>query len=147
MSIRKPEIFLEKTGSRDVFERMIDKTQRADEVIVCSFAVDENFLRRLTKAREKIGKLTLILDFTLARRNRTRLIRAAELADELYCGNTHAKLFLIRSAEYSAVCALSANATTNYRYECGTILADRESIEVAENLIEKMKKDCVRIER
>lgn len=142
------KFFLERTESRKILEAMLDEAGRADCLTVCSFAAAEGFMRRLIRLREKYGisKVTVILDFTVASRNRANMLFVARNVDELYLCNTHAKLILIESEKYNAVCAMSANATMNFRYECGIVSSSPALVREAKNRIKIMKNDGKRIE-
>lgn len=137
--------FLEKTEAWDVLETMLNEAGRADEITVCSFAMAESFIRRLIKQRPRIGKITVILDFVVATRNRSNMLFIAKNTDELYLCNTHAKLILVESENYKMVCTLSANATMNHRYECGMMSGDPQIINQAKECLAKMKADGQRI--
>jgi hypothetical protein len=137
-------LFLEKTDSWTILNQIL-KSERADELIVCSFAMAEGFVRRLIKEKSRIGKLTVILDFTIATRNRANMLFIANNTDELYLTNTHAKLFYIKNENKKVVAALSANATMNYRYECGIVTENEEMVLEAEKCIGKMISDGKRI--
>jgi hypothetical protein len=137
--------FLEKTGSWSIIQDMLNMAERADELTVCSFAMAEGVMRRLIKERRRISKITVILDFTVATRNRTSMLFIAKNVDELWLCNSHAKLILVENEKFRAVCALSANSTMNYRYECGIITDNKDIVNEAKKSLEIMKKDGKRI--
>lgn len=141
------ELFLARTEAWKQLESMLDRAGRADELTVCSFAMSEGFARRLVRERRRIGKLIVILDFTIATRKRAQMLFFTTVADELYLCNTHAKLIFVESECYTGVCALSANATMNYRYECGIVSDELTVIEQARQNLETMKHDGQRVTR
>jgi hypothetical protein len=139
------DFFLEKTSKWTVIQRMLDKAERADELIICSFAMSDVIVKRLIRERDRIGKLTVILDSTIATRKRANMLFIAKNVDELYICDTHAKLVFVERDGFSSVCALSANSTMNYRYESGIITDDKNVVNEARKCLELMKLDGRRI--
>lgn len=112
---------------------------------LCSFAMAEAFARKLLRERNKIDRLVLLLDFTIAQRHRSNLLFLQRVADEVYLCHTHAKMVLVESKTYTAAALMSANATMNYRYECGYITTCIDDIIVLKNDLNAMKNDAVRL--
>jgi hypothetical protein len=139
------EFFLEKTSKWAAIKTMLDKAVTADELTICSFAMSEVILKRLIKERHRIKKLTIIIDTTIATRNRANMLFIAKNIDELYICDTHAKLILIENKFHSSVCALSANSTMNYRYECGIMTDNNELVNKAKQCLKNMKNNARRI--
>jgi hypothetical protein len=139
------KFFLEKTGAWNTIETMLNTAEHADHLTVCSFAMSDVIVKRLIKERRRISYITVILDMTVATRNRTNMLFIAKNIDEFYLCNTHAKLILVENENYSAVCALSANSTMNYRYECGIMTDKPEIVTEAKNCLNSMKNDGQRI--
>jgi hypothetical protein len=137
-------IFLKKTDAWSILNTLLAKVERADKLIICSFAIAEAFARKLLRERNKIEHLTLILDFTIAKRHRSNLLFLEQVADEIYLCNTHAKLVLLESKDLSGVAVMSANATMNLRYECGFISTDKNHINAIKNDLETMKQNAIR---
>jgi hypothetical protein len=54
-------------------------------------------------------------------------------------------MILIESKNYTAAALISANATMNYRYECGYITTNIEDIKILKNDLNAMKNDAVRL--
>jgi hypothetical protein len=123
----------------------LEHAKRAEALTLCSFAMAETFARRLLRERNKIDRLVFLLDFTIAQRHRSNLLFLQRVADEIYLCHTHAKMILIESKNYTAVALMSANATMNYRYECGYITTNEKDIEILKNDLSEMKNDAVRI--
>ena len=105
----------------------------------------EAFARKLLRERNRIGRLVLLLDFTIAQRHRRDLFFLQRVADEVYLCHTHAKMMLIESKNYTAAALMSANATMNYRYECGYITTRPDDIMLLKNDLNAMKNDAVRL--
>lgn len=138
-------LFLRKTSAWDVVGMLLDNAKRAEALTLCSFAMAEAFARKLLRERNKIDRLVVLLDFTIARRHRGNLLFLQRVADEIYLCHTHAKMILIESKNYTAAALISANATMNYRYECGYITTNIEDIKILKNDLNAMKNDAVRL--
>jgi hypothetical protein len=137
-------IFLKKTDAWSIVNTLLGKVDRADKLIICSFAIAEAFARKLLRERSKIAHLTLILDFTIAKRHRSNLLFLEQVADQIYLCNTHAKLVLLESKDLSGVAVMSANATMNLRYECGFISTDKNHINAIKNDLEDIIQNAIR---
>jgi hypothetical protein len=138
------QIFLRKTDAWSIVNSLLRNVERADKLTICSFAMAEAFARKLLRERSKIANLTLLLDFTVAKRHRNNLLFLENVADEIYLCNTHAKLVLLESDGFSGVAVMSANATMNLRYECGCISYEKHLIDCIINDLEEMKKNAIR---
>jgi hypothetical protein len=138
-------IFLRKTSAWDVVGTLLENAKRAEELTLCSFAMAEAFARKLLRERNKIDRLVVLLDFTIAQRHRSNLLFLQRVADEIYLCHTHAKMILVESKNYTAAALMSANATMNYRYECGYITTSQEDVILLKNDLNAMKNDAVRL--
>ena len=129
--------------SHDVFDYLLDKVERADKMIIGSFAVTEAYVRRIIRNRERIGDITLFLDFTIGSRNPRVTHYAAHNVDRLFLTNNHSKFIYTSGSGMEYLAIMSNNATNNHRYESGIILSD--SVFISEFLaqIEGMKNECV----
>jgi hypothetical protein len=133
--------FLERTGSLAILRSMIERTERANRLTVCSFAMSEIYVRRLLLLREQIDYLVIYLDSTLASRHREVMMFIEEISDELYIVHSHAKFILIENYDCreSLFCVTSANATMNLRFECGYVSSSASEIDKARLMIEDMR--------
>jgi hypothetical protein len=138
-------IFLRKTSAWDIVGALLNTAERAEALTLCSFAMAEAFARKLLRKRDKIDRLVFLLDFTIARRHRSHLLFLQNVADEIYLCHTHAKMILLESKNYTAAALMSANATMNYRYECGYITTNVEDIEILKSDLNEMKSNAVRL--
>jgi hypothetical protein len=130
--------------SHHVFDTLLNKVERADKMIISSFAVTEAYVRRIIKNRYRINQISLFLDFTIASRNMDIACFAGANVDELYLVNNHSKTIWVKSesgCEYLAV--MSNNATNNHRFECGFICSDPEIISLYLSQLEQMKLESV----
>lgn len=130
--------------SHNVFDFLLKKVKRADEMIISSFAITEAYVRRIIRNRDKIERLSLFLDFTIASRNPRNMLFAENNVDELYLCNNHSKFIYVRGSGKEYVAILSNNATNNHRYEIGIILCNHSFITEFLGGVEKMKSKCVK---
>jgi hypothetical protein len=130
--------------SHDVFDFLLDECGRADKMDISSFAITESYVRRIIRNRDRIGHLTLFLDFTIASRSPRMTMYAAKNVDELYLTNNHSKTIYItgQGREYLAV--MSNNATNNHRYESGLVCSSPEVICHFLEQYRQMKNDSVK---
>jgi len=128
--------------SHHVFDYMLDRMKGADSMTISSFAITEAYVRRIIRNRWRIGRIDLVLDFTIASRNRTVLLYAAHNVDGIYLVNNHSKIILVEKDARRLVAVMSNNATNNHRYESGVIFDDPEATASFAVEIEKMKKDA-----
>jgi len=112
--------------SHNVFDYLLEKMGKADRMIISSFAITEAYVRRIIRNRDRIGHLTLILDFTIASRNPRLSLYTAKNVDELYLVNNHSKVIFIETGNRKMVAVMSNNATNNHRFESGIIISDPE---------------------
>lgn len=136
--------FLSKqVASHHVFDFILNEIKRADEMIISSFAITDDYVRRLIRNRESISMLTLILDFTVASRNPRITDFAARNCEELYLTNNHSKTIYAKNKETEILAVVSNNTTKNRRYESGIIFKNHEVIPAFIQQYEQMKNDSV----
>lgn len=114
--------------SHDVFDFMLNEIERADTVVISSFAITEAYIRRLIKNSYRIGHVSLFLDVTIGTRNPRLTGYAAMNVDELYLLNNHSKTIYMHGSEKELLAVMSNNATNNHRYESGIVFSDQEII-------------------
>lgn len=114
-----PSIHITRFDSWSILSGMLEHTRMPCEVVICSFAIAEGWLKRLWKLKVsgKISKITVVLDHAVMIRHRSKMILMENVIDEIHLNNTHAKLMMVESADFRAVAVMSANATMNYRIE------------------------------
>lgn len=130
--------FLDKVQSHHVFNFCLDYVERADECIISSFAINEGFVRRLIKNRDRLGNLTVIWDSNMAIQNIGKLLFAAKNTDSLYLANNHSKVLYMANAEKQCVAVSSVNTTGNYRYEGGFITTDSDLVNFYKSKIDNL---------
>ena len=118
-SLKIPSIHIERADSWSILEGMLKYTQQPCDVVICSFAIAEGWVKRLWKMKSsgRIKNITVVLDYAVMIRHREKLILLENVVDRIYLNNTHAKLLMVESLDFSAVAVMSANATMNYRIE------------------------------
>jgi hypothetical protein len=114
--------------SHHVFDVMLENIERADEIIISSFAINENYVRRLIRNRDLLAHITLILDFTVASRNPANTQFAAMNVDNLLLTTNHSKTIYMRRNSTELLAIMSNNATNNQRFECGCIFRNHPAI-------------------
>ena len=129
--------------SHDVFDYLLEKCGRADTMVVGSFAITEAYVRRIIRNRNRIGEITLFLDFTIASRNPRITLYAARNVDRLYLANNHSKFIHVAGSGAGYLAVMSNNATNNHRYESGIILSDPVFIAEFMQQFETVKTGCV----
>ena len=114
-----PSIHIGKIDSWSILDAMMQRAKEPCSVVICSFAIAEGWIKRLWKLKEKgrIKKITVVLDRAVMIRHRSKIIFMESVIDEIYLNDTHAKLLLVESADFTGVAVMSANATMNYRIE------------------------------
>ena len=129
---------------QDVFDFMLDECERADKMVISSFAITEALVRRIIRNRHRIDHLTLFLDFTIASRNPRMTMFAAKNVDQLYLTNNHSKTIYISSNGKEYLAVMSNNATNNHRYESGLVINSREVISHFREQYNQLKNDSVK---
>jgi hypothetical protein len=109
---------------------MLQHSGQPCDVVICSFAIAEGWIKRLWKQKKagRIKSITVVLDYSVMVRHREKLFILENVVDRIFLNNTHAKLILVESPDFSAVAVLSANATMNYRVEAFYVTNNPEDI-------------------
>ena len=129
--------------SHHVFDNMLEHIERADEIIISSFAINDQWVRRLIRNRHLISHISLILDFTFASRNPAIATFAASNTEVLYLTANHSKTIFMRRANDRLLAVMSNNATSNQRYESGVILRNLPAIDVYLERMNHLKENAV----
>lgn len=129
--------------SHHVFENMLEHIERADELIISSFAINEQWIRRLIRYRDVIKHITLILDFTFASRNPAIANFAAANCDLLLLTANHSKTIFLRRNTDQMLAVMSNNATSNQRYESGVIMRNMPAIDIYCESLPQLKINAV----
>ena len=93
------------------------------EVIICSYALNEDAVRALAMAREAgaIRSLRCLIDNRVDVRAPGSLQLLYSIADFVCLAPCHAKVTLVAGEQHPYSCMGSANHTTNRRYETGLL--------------------------
>jgi hypothetical protein len=129
----------EKIQSHHVFDLMLDTLERADETIVSSFAITENYVRRIIRSRDRLKHIILFLDFTVASRNPANTEFASRNVDRVLLTANHSKTIYMRKGRDQMLAIMSNNATSNQRYESGCIFKNHPVIAIYLQQIAIMK--------
>lgn len=115
-----PSIRLARINSLNLLKDLLETIPEYNaNVVIASYAVTEEWLRRLVKLKEekKIQKITIILDRIVILRHRSKLLMLQKICDVIALSDSHAKLFYVETENHKAAAITSANATNNYRNE------------------------------
>jgi len=130
--------FLDKVQSHHVFDFCLGYVERADDCIISSFALNESFIRRLVKNREKLGNLVVIWDSNMATQNIGKLLFAAKNTNKLLLTNNHSKVLYMANNQKQCIAVSSVNTTGNYRYEAGFITTDVHLVEFYKSKLDEL---------
>lgn len=129
--------------SHNVFDYILDECERADKLIIGSFAMNEAYVRRIIRNRERISSIEVFLDFTVADRSPSNTIYVSENVDALYLTNNHSKFIYCRG-KFEMLALMSNNATNNHRFEFQVIIRDKFVIDDFLQQYETMKAESFR---
>lgn len=109
----------------DVLEWIVDQTGKAD-VCMTSFSIAEEFLRRIFFMRkaDKIGKMTILLDFKATNKTLKLFPFIAQTIEDCHLADNHSKIMLISNDNNKVIVVMSQNLTRGNRYESGVIIKD-----------------------
>lgn len=129
----------------DVLEYALDYTGPAD-VIMTSFSISEEFLRRLFFIRKKgnVRSLRIVLDHKAT--NKTMLLWPfiAQTVEHCFLADNHSKILLIRGQSRVVAVITSQNLTRGNRYECASITTEPGCFaNIAAQLEDVIKSQCV----
>lgn len=126
-------------GDWSMHELMIGVLRLAGpaELFISTYAVTEMPARMIADLVQQkvIKKLYCILDKRIDVRSASAFNVVKSACTRLELVNTHAKVTVIMGKKLNVAVICSANYTTNRRYECGVIIADREVAEFHKNWI------------
>lgn len=93
----------------------------AAEVMIATFSISEDSLRPIffLVDAKKITKLTMLLDTTVKRHKLDMLLFAANITPDIRIESNHAKVLLIKNANYSFGIVGSSNLNQPRRIEAG----------------------------
>jgi hypothetical protein len=130
--------------SHNVFDYLLDKAGQVERMIISSFAITEAYVRRIIRNRERIKRIELILDFTIASRNPRITMYAAQNVDNLFLVNNHSKIIYVEQGGRCMAAVMSNNATNNHRFESGVIISDSSKARTFGEAFELVKQQAVR---
>lgn len=129
--------------SHNVFDYILDECQRADKMIIGSFAMNEAYVRRIIRNRERISSIEVFLDLTVADRSPANTIYISENVDTLFLIQNHSK-FIYCKGKKEMLAVMSNNATNNHRYEVQVLTTNKHAIEGFLDYYETMKTESIR---
>ena len=99
------------------------------ELVVSSFSVSEEFLRRLFFMRSKgvITDATVVLDFKAVNKTLKLWPFIAQTIEHCYLADNHSKIVCLHNSLHTVAVVTSQNLTRGNRYEAAAIFADCDS--------------------
>lgn len=122
-----------------LLEFILDETGPGD-LILTTFSVSEEFIRKLLQMKEKglIRSLAVIADHRTAVKALRLSLFTKNVAEELYLGNNHAKVVLLKNEHWKLSVVTSQNQTRGNRIECGMVCTIPE---IYESLLKSISKE------
>ena len=113
----------------DLLEYFCNSNTTAADVTVTSYSLSEDAIRCFINLTElgKIKKLTCILDYTIKKYKLEQTMFLANTNADVFLGNIHAKILLIKTDDRFISIISSANLNKVNRYECFSVLYDKAS--------------------
>lgn len=105
-----------------LLEFILEQTGESD-LILTTFSVSEEFIRKLLQMKEKglVRSLVMIADHRTAVKALRLSLFTNNIAEQLHLGNNHAKVVLIQNESWKVSVVTSQNQTRGNRIECGMI--------------------------
>lgn len=133
--------FSRNVESHDVLTYIMSRIGKADKLFISSFAVSDNFNRKIANIRKDVGELIVLLDFTIATRKKANTIFIANMSDQLFLTRNHSKVIASLGSQ-KAIAIISNNATENHRVESGFISFNPDFVNAYEKIIYKELKNA-----
>lgn len=114
--------------SHDVFDYLLNECGRAEKIIIGSFAMNDAYIRKIIRKRDKIEDIEVFLDLTVADRSPANTIYVSQNVDALYLTNNHSKFIYCKGGGKEFLSVMSNNATNNHRFEFQVFIRERETI-------------------
>lgn len=99
------------------------------DVILTSYSLDMPTIKSIEvlKRKNKINRLTLIVDYRVMNASPSALHFARTIADEVILDRIHAKIWLFKNEKYQVVVNSSINLNTSKMKNAGTITTDEST--------------------
>lgn len=99
------------------------------ELLVSSFSVSEEFLRRLFFMRSKgmISNATVVLDYKAVNKTLKLWPFIAQTIENCFLADNHSKVICLSNSEHIVAVVTSQNLTRGNRYEAAAVFADCNS--------------------
>lgn len=117
----------------DILEWILAQSGKAD-VLMSTFSISEEFLRRLYFLRKKSGKiraLTVLLDRKGTQKTITLWPMIKQVVQDAYLADNHSKVLIVLPIDQTppVVMVTSQNLTRGNRYESAIISTNKECVE------------------
>jgi hypothetical protein len=122
-----------------LLEFILAETGTSD-LILTTFSVSEEFIRKLLQMKEKglISSLAIIADHRTAVKALRLSLFTKNIAEELHLGNNHAKVVLVKNKNWNVSVVTSQNQTRGNRIECGMVCTIPE---IYDSLLKSISKE------
>lgn len=109
----------------DVIDKILRETGPA-EIYISTFSTSEEFLRRIYKLKSSgiITKAVMLTDLKASKKTVNLYRFISMVFDQVYLGENHSKVILIRNAKWAVSVCTSQNQTRGNRTESGMISTD-----------------------
>ena len=121
-----PSLHIGRINSMNLIKFIVNKVGVGCSLTIFSYSITDVWMRQLMNLRHQyhISKIIMVLDRDVIIRHREKLNQLQFVADEVHLADSHAKVYVCSSNDYSVAVMTSANATQNYRNE-GYYITDR----------------------
>lgn len=109
----------------DVIDTILRETGPA-EIYISTFSTSEEFLRRIYKLKSSgaITRAVMLTDLKASKKTVNLYRFISMVFDQVYLGENHSKVILIRNAKWTVSVCTSQNQTRGNRAESGMISTD-----------------------
>mgnify|MGYP001226910606 CR=1 FL=1 len=130
----------------DIIEVVLSQLGFCNQVVITSFSISEEFLRKIYRFREKYkpGRIVLIRDTKAAAKVQKLNLFLKNSFDEVWLTNNHGKVVLFDSSIRVSICT-SQNQTRGNRKESHLISTCDEVFYSFYNSVDEMKQIAVRL--
>ena len=113
------------TQVADILRWILDQTGPAS-IIMSSFSISEEFLRRLFFIKEEglVKSISIVLDFKATNKTLKLWPFIARTVESCHLADNHSKVLLVFNDSWKVAVSMSQNLTRGNRYEAGIVSTD-----------------------
>lgn len=130
----------------DIIEVILSQLSKCSEIVITSFSISEEFLRKIYRFREKYQpeKMILFLDTKAAAKVQKLNLFLKNSFDEIWLTNNHGKVVLFNSSSLVSICT-SQNQTRGNRKESHIITTCNDVFMSFYDSVNEMKKTAIQL--